>query len=47
MPLSLVAISTYVTLLQIKMFSLTIDAVNQGNWRLSIKLRLACFVNVE
>ena len=24
-----------------------IDAVNQGNWRLSIKLRLACFVNVE
>ena len=24
-----------------------IDAVNQGNWSLSIKLRLACFVNVE
>ena len=26
---------------------LTIDAVNQGNWSLSIKLRLACFVIVE
>ena len=24
-----------------------IDAVNQGNWSLSIKLRLECFVVVE
>ena len=29
-------------------FRLTlIDAVNQGNWSLSIKLRLECFVIVE
>ena len=25
----------------------SVDAVNQGNWSLSIKLRLACFVIVE
>ena len=33
--------------LQMIVLEIPIDAVNQGNWSLSVKLRLECFVIAE